>query len=160
LAERVDFTGQVVREDLVGLLSSARVLVLPRPAGAFSQAGLPTKVGEYLASARPVVVTANGDIGLYLRDGVDAYLVPPDDLAAFGERLRYVLGHPDEATEVGRRGRQAAQMHFDPVVHGRRILEYVRELQESKALRHARRARLAGGRHRSLGADRPARERT
>ena len=106
---RVEFTGQVVREDLVGLLGSARVLVLPRPSGLFSQAGLPTKMGEYLASGRPVVVTANGDIGLYLHDGVDAYLVPPDDVAAFGERLRHVLEHPGEATEVGRRGREAAR---------------------------------------------------
>ena len=63
------------REELFERLRTARVLALPRPAGSFSQAGLPTKVAEYLASGRPVVVTAVGDLPLYLRDGVDAYLV-------------------------------------------------------------------------------------
>ena len=140
ITERVDFVGQVAREELVELLNSSRVLVLPRPAGAFSKAGLATKLGEYLASGRPTVVTANGDVGLYLHDGVDAYLTPPDDLDAFARRLRYVLEHPQEADEVGLRGRQAAQTHFDPVVHGRRIIDYVRELQAVKAARRARRA--------------------
>ena len=124
VADRVRTTGKVKREDMPALLRSARVLVLPRPAGAFSAAGLPTKVGEYLATGRPVLMTANGDISLYLKDGVDAYLVAPDDLRSFTERLRYVLEHPSEATRVGACGREAARQQFDPAVHGRRILEY------------------------------------
>ena len=44
----------------------------------------------------------------------------PDE-AAFAERLRHVLGHPDEAAEVGRRGREAALEFFDFRASSRRI---------------------------------------
>ena len=133
ITQRIEFAGQVKREDLFDLLRAARLLVLPRPAGAFSQAGLPTKVGEYLATGRPVVVTAVGDLPLYLRDGVDAYLAPPDDVPAFAERLRYALSHQDEATAVGRRGRETARERFDPRVHGARILAFIEELERARA---------------------------
>ncbi len=137
VAERVTFAGKVPREELIRLLCSARVLVLPRSneprAESAAAAALPTKVGEYLAAGRPVVVSAAGDIPLYLTDGVDAFLAPPTDSAAFVERLRYVLSHAEEAEAVGRRGRETARRSFDPAVHAARILEFIEELQRPGA---------------------------
>jgi glycosyltransferase involved in cell wall biosynthesis len=129
VADRLDLVGMVARAELLPMLCSARVLVLPRPDAPFSRAGLPTKLGDYLASSRPVVVSAVGDIPLYVRDGVDAYLVPPDDVEAFADRIRHVLSSRDEAAEVARRGRETAQRQFDPALHGRRIVEFVRDRQ-------------------------------
>ena len=134
IGKRVAFAGHVNRDALPAVLCAARVLVLPRPSGAFSQAGLPTKVAEYLASGRPVVVSANGDLPRYLEDGRDAYLVAPDDQAAFAARLAHVLGHPEEATAVGTRGRVTAARSFDPAKHGARILEFIGELKGRKAV--------------------------
>lgn len=130
---RVDFSGALPREQLFERLRAARVLVLPRPAAAFSQAGLPTKVAEYLASGVPTVLTAVGDLPLYLRDGVDAYLVPPGDTAAFGARLREALADPDAAA-VGRQGRRTAAEKFDPAEHGGRILAFIHALRDGTPL--------------------------
>jgi glycosyltransferase involved in cell wall biosynthesis len=124
LEGRVDFPGALPREQLFARLRGARVLALPRPAGAFSQAGLPTKVAEYLASGTPAVLTAVGDLPLYLRDGVDAYLAPPGDPQAFAARLRDALADPG-AAPVGRQGRQTAAEKFDPAEHGRRIMAFI-----------------------------------
>ncbi len=145
VGERVDFAGAVSRDDLVASLRTSRVLLLPRPKGAAAEAAaeaaLPTKVGEYLAAGRPVVVSAAGDIPLYLDDGVDAYLAPSGDLGAFVERLRHALRHADEATAVGARGRETARERFDPVVHGGRILDFIDELYRGRRTgRGARRA--------------------
>jgi glycosyltransferase involved in cell wall biosynthesis len=131
LSGRVEFPGALPREALFERLSAARLLVLPRPAGAFSQAGLPTKVAEYLASGVPTVVTAVGDLPLYLRDGIDAYLVAPGDPAAFGARLCQALADP-QAPAVGRRGRRVAAERFDPARHGGRILAFISALREGK----------------------------
>ena len=95
-------------------------------------AALPTKVGEYLAAGRPVVVAAAGDLPLYLTDGVDAFLAPPTDTPAFVERLRYALSHPEEAEAVGLRGRETARRSFDPAVHGARILAFIEELRRGE----------------------------
>jgi glycosyltransferase involved in cell wall biosynthesis len=126
---RVEFTGAVARHNIPCLLAGADVLVLPRTNKAFSQAGFPTKVAEYLATAKPVVVTRVGDIPLYLEDGISAYLVPPDDIPAFASRLRDALAHPKEAMLIGRRGREVALRYFDATRESQKIIELVKELQ-------------------------------
>ena len=128
LEERVTFAGDVAREGLPALYATADVFVLPRPAGVFSFAGLPNKLGEYLASGRPVVVTANGDIPRYLQDGVSAYLVDPSEEAMFTARMRHVLEHPVEAAAVGARGREVAVHQFDYRRHAERLLEFLSDL--------------------------------
>jgi glycosyltransferase involved in cell wall biosynthesis len=132
LADRVELTGLRPRSEIPAALAQGDVMALPRASGTFSTAGVPTKLGEYLASGKPVVVTSTGDISRYLRDGVDAFLTPPDDNEAFAQRLRYVLAHPDEAAEVGRRGRQTAVAQFDTFVQGARIVQFLRELRAER----------------------------
>ena len=104
-------------------------MALARAEGLFSTAGFPTKLGEYLASGKPVVTTATGGIPRYLRSGVDAFLVHSGDTVAFAETLRYVMSHPEHATEVGLRGRQIALKEFSNVRHGARLIEFIGALQ-------------------------------
>ena len=130
LEGRVMLTGHVERERLPAVLGAASVLVLLRREAAYSQAGFPTKLGEYLATGRPVVVTAIGDIPRYLTDGLDAYLTPPGDPARFAERLRYVLDHESEAWEVGAQGRMVALQRFDCRRHGKRLAAFIRGLHD------------------------------
>ena len=128
LTGRVEFTGSVHREQLPAMLAEAEMLVLLRRDGAFSRAGFPTKLAEYLASGRPVVVTGTGDIPLYLEHRVSAYLSPPGDVPAFASQMRYVLEHPDEARGVGLRGRAVAKELFDSRLHASRVIDFLREV--------------------------------
>lgn len=107
-------------------------MALPRASGIFSTAGFPTKLSEYLATAKPVVVTDTGDISKYLQDGVNAFLVPPDDAAAFAQALRHVMSHPEVARTVGRRGREVALKHFDCHLHSARIIKFIQAIQKTK----------------------------
>lgn len=141
IADRLELVGAVKRDELPALLRAARVLVLPRPDAEFSRAGLPTKLGEYLATGRPVVVSAVGDIPSYLQDGVDAYLYEPGDPSAFAARLGHVLDHPAEATLVGRRGRMTAGERFDPATHGARIIAFIEELRRERSARRTKATR-------------------
>jgi len=129
----VEFAGLIPRCDMPDRLARASVLVLTRAAGAFSTAGLPTKLAEYLATGRPVVVTAVGDIPRYLRDGQDAFLVPPGDEEAFRSRLEYVLDHPEAAAAVGLQGRDLARREFDYRIHGPRIARFLADLRSRRA---------------------------
>ena len=56
-------------------MRTAGAFALPREDALFSRAGFATKLGEYLASGRPVIASATGDVELYLKDDVDAFLV-------------------------------------------------------------------------------------
>lgn len=98
----------VLARDLPGLLRSARVLLLPRARGDFSTAGFPNKLGEYLSSGRPVVVTGVGDIPRHLVDGESALLVEPDDQVGFARAVVRLLEDDGLAQRVGHAGRQVA----------------------------------------------------
>jgi glycosyltransferase involved in cell wall biosynthesis len=129
LAGRVAFSGAVTRSDIPARLGAGDILALPRASGTFSTGGFPTKLADYLATGRPVVVTSTGDISQYLQDGVSAFLAPPDDTAAFARVLRHVMSHPEEARAVGLRGREVAESQFNSYLHGARIIEFIRLLR-------------------------------
>lgn len=131
IEECIEFTGLVARQQLVELLMSGDVMALPRSSGLFSEAGLPNKLGEYLATGKPVVTTNVGDIRLYLQDRVDAFLVQPDDVQTFADILRYVLTHPVEAKEVGENGMVAAQKHFDTHNNCKRLINFIQQVNST-----------------------------
>jgi glycosyltransferase involved in cell wall biosynthesis len=128
VVDRVEFTGQVPRADIPRHLGEASVLVLARPSSQQADAGFPTKLGEYLASGRPVIATRTSDIADYLTDGESAYLVPPDDLDAMADKLRQVLSDPGGTAAVGAAGRRFAEMNFDYRMAGRMLAGRIRRL--------------------------------
>jgi glycosyltransferase involved in cell wall biosynthesis len=133
VADRVEFTGQVRRAEIPGFLEAASVLALARPASQQADAGFPTKLGEYLASGRPTVVTRTSDIADYVRDGESAYLVPPGDIDALTDALRRVLADPEAAAEVGAAGRRVAEDAFDYRVTGRTLASALRRHRDAAA---------------------------
>jgi glycosyltransferase involved in cell wall biosynthesis len=124
LADALELVGFARADQMPGLLCECSALALPRAAGVFSTAGMPTKLGEYLATGRPVVVTATGDIPLHLRDGVDAFVVAPDNVGAFAQALGHAL-YDASSQEIGRAGQQVARREFDPAMHVRRLLDAI-----------------------------------
>jgi glycosyltransferase involved in cell wall biosynthesis len=90
-----------------------------------STGGFPTKLGEYLATGKPVVVTKVGDIPKYLEDGVSAYLVVPDDNKAFAEKLEFVLGNYANALKTAQCGIELTKSVFNYKVQSKRIQDYL-----------------------------------
>ncbi len=126
IADRVEFTGQVPRSEIPRYLGEASIVVLARPSSQQADAGLPTKLGEYLAAGRPAIVTRTSDIAEYVRDGESAFLVPPDDTDALVAKLREVLADPDAAARTAAAGRRVAEERFDYRVTGRLLAEALR----------------------------------
>jgi glycosyltransferase involved in cell wall biosynthesis len=128
LAERVVFTGRVSRHEMPRFLCNAAVLALARPTSLQSEGGFPTKLGEYLSTGNPVVVTKVGDIPSYLTDGVNAFMSEPDDPHLFAEKLDEALSDPGRAKEMGLRGRQVAITHFDYKVQAEALKKFLTSL--------------------------------
>lgn len=85
---------------------SSVVAIAARPTAAGS--GL-TVLMEAMASARPVVITANPGFEEYVEHGVTGLLVPPGDDAAFADAVASLLRDPEAAAEMGRAGRRAVE---------------------------------------------------
>jgi len=128
LAQRVVFTGRLARELIPRILSRATVLALARPSTLQSKGGFPTKLGEYLSTGRPVVVTRVGELDQHLEDGTDVFFAEPDSHVAFAEKLDYVLSHLGLAEEVGRAGQEVARTTFDYKAQSTRLLDFIDSL--------------------------------
>lgn len=128
MADRVWFAGRVTSAQVPDCLASADVLALARPVSRQAQGGFATKLAEYLASGRPVVTTTTSDIGRYLADGVSAYLVPPNDVAMFGDALARVAEDPASAAKVGAVGRSVAAENFSSTVAAQRFSDFIQGL--------------------------------
>ena len=72
---------------------------------------------EGFAVARPVVASRAGGLAELVDDGADGFLVPPGDVAALAERLRWMSRHGAGAVELGMRGRRKVEERFSPAVH-------------------------------------------
>lgn len=101
---QIHFTGLVDFMEVPGLLNSCDILVLARPSGKFAEAGFPTKLGEYLACKKPVVLTRVGDIPKYFEDKVNAILVEPDNSVSICKGINFLIENSDIAKAIGLRG--------------------------------------------------------
>lgn len=126
IQEKVIFTGPVLAKDMPQLLKNAEVCALARPDTLQSKCGFPTKLGEYLLTKNPVVLTDVGDISLFLEDNVSALISSPDNDDEFAYKLKWVLSNPLQAREVGKKGYEAALTHFNAKYEVEKLLKYMR----------------------------------
>lgn len=123
--DRLVFTGEISRKEMPRYLGNAVLLALSRPQSKQAEGGFPTKLGEYLATGRPTVVTRVGEISDYLEDGVHSFLAEPDDSCDFARALELALSDPAQATQVGANGRTLAYTVFDYRTQGRRLGDFI-----------------------------------
>lgn len=125
ISNYVVFTGIVPPEEMPQLLKNATMLALDRPDSLQARNGFPTKLGEYLLSANPVVVTKVGDIPLFLRDGYNALLAEERNPQEFAEKMCWIIEHPEEARIVGLNGSEIARIHFNNIIETQKIINRI-----------------------------------
>jgi glycosyltransferase involved in cell wall biosynthesis len=125
LSNNVFFEGRIDRSSIPSVLCNAKALLLPRPSSKRAEGGFPTKLGEYLASGVPAVVTNVGEISSYLEDGINAYIVKPDNAKLFAEKILFVLENPKESKEVGLNGQKVANKKFNYLNQAKEMLSFI-----------------------------------
>jgi len=128
LSDYIVFLGSKTREEIEKILSLSNILVLSRTKNKRSEGGFPTKLGEYLASGKPVIITNVGEISDYLTDKVNAFIVEPNNIEAFANCLLYVANHYDEAIKVGLEGKKLTESVFNYKTQAIRMYEFFKEV--------------------------------
>ena len=121
----VVFTGLLTASQMPQILKNAEVLALDRPDNKQAKYGFATKMGEYLLSERPVVVTKVGDFPLFLKDGESALLANPSDAEDFASKLNWALDNPSAAESIGKKGAEVAMREFNYLTESKKIAEVI-----------------------------------
>lgn len=132
LKDYVVFLGRITRDEVPQLLADATILALASPTSDRACATMPCKVGEYLCTGNPIVVTGIGEINKYLKDGESAYLSVPDSVEAFAQKLDEVLSDDKKAKVIGEKGREVSIKNFSPDVQLDKIESFYNGLMQAK----------------------------
>lgn len=122
LSDSVVFTGSLPHEEVGDWLAGAIILALARPNNRQAEGGVPSKVGEYLASGVPCVITRTGDLPNYLKDGIDCFLCEPDSVEAFAQRMEDC--YQSDRKVVGMMAKEASKQ-FGIVPQSKRLVDFL-----------------------------------
>lgn len=104
ISDSVIFKGLVQYQEIPRLLHSCDILVLARPKGRFAEAGFPTKLGEYFACHKPVVLSLVGDFPLYFQDGKEVIFALPNNPDNLAEKIFYLIRNKEVADTISHNG--------------------------------------------------------
>ena len=122
LKDDVFFIGRC--EKVAELLSVSEACALSSTAEGFSNAIL-----EYMAAARPVVVTDVGGAREAVTEGETGYIVAAGDDEKMAQRMIELLRDPQRARAMGQRGRSIVEEKFSCERHLQNTLELYNELE-------------------------------
>ena len=122
ITDKVVFTGVIPSEQIPQVLKNAEILALNRPDNMQAKYGFPTKLGEYLLTGNPVVITRVGDIPLFLKDGENALIASPNEPVTFAEKVNWLLDNQQEAIIIGANGVGVAKRNFDSMIEAQKMI--------------------------------------
>jgi glycosyltransferase involved in cell wall biosynthesis len=102
----VRFIDQKPREEIPAYIAASDVcLVMLRKAELFKTV-IPTKMLEFMACERPVIVAVDGEARRVIEEGRAGIFTEPGDARALGETIRGMFADTEKRLSMGRNGRQ------------------------------------------------------
>lgn len=88
---RIKYHGNLDEHELSAFLSQQDLLVLPRGFSLQNEYGFSTKLSDYLNHQKVILVTDISDNKLYIEDGFNGFVVPPDNDEMMFNKLKYLM---------------------------------------------------------------------
>lgn len=132
IVSKVIFTGRVASSEVPQLISSCDILILARKKTKFADAGFPTKLGEYFATQKPVILSKIGDFPDYFSDKQEVIFCMPNNPESLAKSLRYVITNYEDAIQIGRNGCNWAKENLDYKINTKKIYKFIESLQWEK----------------------------
>lgn len=114
IADAVEFTGVLPPDQVAAYMQKAMVFIQHSiTADNGDMEGTPNSILEAGASGLPVVSTRHGGILDAVVHGQTGFLVDEQDGAAMANHMKFLLEHPEQASEMGRMARIHIEENYD-----------------------------------------------
>lgn len=118
----VTFTGLVELATVKEYLAECLILALTRPNIIQTQAGFPTKLGEYIASHKQILVTNFGDIERYFIRDKELVIAECSNIEDIAAKIKWIRDNSNESDIIAQKGYKKAVDLFDYKKSIKRIL--------------------------------------
>lgn len=113
LEDSLRFVGYLNSEQIKDYLTQASLVISNRPKSQQDYYGFSTKVGEYLASGTPLLITNWGEAVNWLENGKSAYIVEPENTEALADAIVDIFTHSEDSLKIGVAGQEVCRQCFD-----------------------------------------------
>lgn len=126
--------GRISQDKVPEVYANSDYLIFVRPQRRSSDAGFPTKFAESMAVGTPVITNNTGDIGLYLQDGVNGFLLSDNTKEAVSECFEKLLAiSKEKCLQMRLSARKTAEESFDYRVYVEKVSSFFAKNIEEKA---------------------------
>ncbi|MBE9523692.1 MAG: glycosyltransferase [Chloroflexi bacterium] len=102
LADSVTFPGRIPWDEVPDFLAMADIFVVPSiKDNEGNMDGLPTVIPEAMGCGLPIIASRLGGIPSIIKDKYNGILIPPGDVIALHNGIKYLLDHPTERKTLG-----------------------------------------------------------
>lgn len=115
-------------DDVPRILSEADILVSSQPMTVRADGGFPTKLGEYLMSGTPVLLTDVGETSKYFKDGEHMYFAKPESPLDYANKLKYIIDNYDKALAVAEKGKMLIEQSYSHISAGEKMHKFIKSL--------------------------------
>lgn len=125
---RIEYKGYLDEKDYYSLVNDTDIPCMTRVDHAYANAGFPFKLGEFLATGKPVIASRVSDVDRFLVHGHSAMLVQAGSSAEIFEAAEFLINNPESAAAIGVRGREVAESFFDYKKQGKGLLAFIESI--------------------------------
>lgn len=125
---KIKYAGFLSDEEYHRFLLDADILCMTRINSKYANAGFPFKLGEYLATGNPVIVTNVGDVSLYIKNETDAKIIAPENSDELFNALVFYAEDFKRARDIGQNGRKKSLEHFNYKTNGDKLITIMENL--------------------------------
>ncbi len=104
--------GEIPRDKMAGVISAADCGLVPLKDKPLFRGAVPTKMFDFWACRRPVVVSVDGEARQILEESRAGIYVAPEDVAGMAAAIRYLCENPHHCRAMGRAGRHYVKARF------------------------------------------------
>lgn len=125
---QIECKGYLDENDYYAELNNADIPCMTRVDLAFAQAGFPFKLGEFLATGKPVISSRVSDVAKFLENKHNAILVQAGSSKDICDAVEFLMNNPQTAAAIGVQGREAAKTFFDFRRQGVALVSFLEKL--------------------------------
>lgn len=129
IEERVIFTGYLSDDELKKYLSEASLVIINKYNTQQNQYCFSTKLGEYLAAGKPVIITNVGEAMNWLKNQETAYVVDPENKQQLAEAIVDSFINAEKRHKIAEEGRNLCKNSFDYRMWGTDLIRYFSDIE-------------------------------
>lgn len=126
----IHFTGYLSDEELKDYLAKASLVIINKYRTNQNLYCFSTKLGEYLAASKPVIITDVGEAMNWLKNGESGYIVESENVNALSDKIVEAFSNDAKLQHVASQGKELCKKHFSYQSHGKRLVNFFKDLSK------------------------------